>query len=143
VSRPLPLAVGAWIAVSVVALVVSIRDRLPARFGQGWVGSLALDGSPAHVLRDSFVIGTALAPPVVLLVAVAVLAVLRRRWAATALAIFGPLAIVAYLGEPEGRRLLVSDWRGALVALGIACCAAIAAAAATELHAATLKARTA
>jgi hypothetical protein len=102
------------IGASVVAAVVSIREGLPARWGSGFAGPLALDGSPRDVLTGFLTWrGTAMAPPLALVLVIATLTVLaarRSRLAVGGLTLIGAVALVGYWGEPITREVLFDDF---------------------------------
>ena len=101
------------VAVNVVAAIASIDAGLPADWG-GF-----LDGDPDNVLADFLGWrGPAIAPPLVMIVALAVLAMLvpERRAAAYGLALLGLAGVVGYLGEPATWEL---GWPAALAWVGV------------------------
>ena len=114
----------AWIALALnaVAAAVGIARELPADF-------LWIDGERDEVARELLTIGTAIAPPLVMMIALAGLAWLapRSRRALAALTAIFALGIVGYLGEPitwEARWEAAFSWIGILlygviVALGV------------------------
>lgn len=112
------------LGVNAVAAVVSIDEGLPAEFGKGFLGPLALEGDPDNVLTE-FVTwrGTAMAAPLVLLIALGVLAVLAAkgsRRATLALGLLGALAFVGYLGEPVTHDALTGSLGAAKMVLVLA-----------------------
>jgi hypothetical protein len=95
-----------------VAAAVSIHDGLPARWGRGFAGPLALDSSPRRTLTAFLTWrGTAIAPPLpilVLLLWLAILAAAGRTAAVGALTAVVAATIVGFFGEPLVRRVLFS-----------------------------------
>ena len=86
------------VASSVVAAIVSIDRGLPADFAG------ILDGDSANVLGEFLLWrGTAIAPPLPLIAAMAVLAFLapQHRVATRLLTLIGAGGVVGYLGEPQ------------------------------------------
>jgi hypothetical protein len=118
------------LALAAGAAAWSIHAGWPARFGKGFLpSSLALDGN-THNVAGEFLIwrGTGIAPPLPLMIAVALLAGLAaaaRRWAIGLLALVGAIAVGGYVGEPMVRSILWgSDYtaaRAALVSALLAC----------------------
>jgi len=104
-----------------VAAAVSIPQGLPAKWGKGILGPLAVHGHPTDTLRDWVTWrGTALAPPlvvIVVVVGVTSVALLGVRWACVATAVAGALAVVGYLGEPITRRALVTHFEAGRAAI--------------------------
>jgi hypothetical protein len=99
------------VCVNVVGAAIAIADGLPAEWGHGLPSALAVEGDPDDVLGDFFGFrGTAIAPPLVMIVALAVLGLLslRTRLAAVGIALLGAAGLVGYLGEPYVRELLTS-----------------------------------
>lgn len=134
-----PLVAAFLLAVNVVAAAVSIDEGMPAEFGKGFLGPLALDGDPNNVLTEFLTWrGTALAAPLPLLVIVAVLALRAARGSLLAtrgLGGIGALALVGYLGEPVTRDALAGDVgaaKTAIVLLGLGLSAALALTGLTE-----------
>jgi hypothetical protein len=93
-----------------VAAAVSIHDGLPAEWGSGFAGPLALHSNPEHT-STAFLTwrGTAIAPPLAVLILIAALAgaaAAGRRWAVAGLTLLAAVALVGYFGEPLVRRRL-------------------------------------
>jgi hypothetical protein len=116
-----------------VAAAVSISDGLPAEWGKGFAGPLTLHSDPHDTLTGWLTWrGTAMAPPLVILVVLAVSIVLAaggRRARAVLLAILGAAATVGYLGEPVTRRVLITDFelgKAVVVAAQVVCALALA-----------------
>jgi ABC-type amino acid transport system permease subunit len=89
----LPLAAVLALVLNAVAAGVSISRGLPADFG-GF-----LNGDPDNVLLDFLTLkGTAIAPPLVLMVVLGLAAALRSS---LAIGLIGAFGVVGYLGEPQ------------------------------------------
>ena len=86
----------AAVALNAVAAAVAIDRGMPAEWGG------VLNGDPDNVLGEWLTWrGTAIAPPLPLMVAFAALAfLLPRRWALWGLTLLAAGGIVGYLGEP-------------------------------------------
>lgn len=95
--RPVVVAAPVIAGLSVVGAVVSVLARWPHQFGG--------HGDPQHMLADFVSSGTALAPPLavlVLLVAASLVVRRRDRWGAVAcvvLVVLSVLMVVGSLGE--------------------------------------------
>ena len=121
------------VAVNAAAAIVSVRERLPAEWGRGFAGPLAVSGRRDKVLVDFLSWrGTAIAPPLPVMAALAGLAALSARGSRRALAgLAGTTGagLAGYFGEPLVRRLLTpagaQPGKTALVASSIALYAAI------------------
>ena len=97
-KRPLITIIMFLLIYSMISTVFAILNKLPYEFGG--------TGSPDTVAADSLTHGTAISPPITVLILLAVLAILtsRRGWIGT-VAIIGVillaiLFLVAGLGEP-------------------------------------------
>ena len=100
----LRLLAATTVVVNAAGAAVALSRRLPAEFGRGVLGRLALHGRPERVGREFLTWrGTAIAPPLPLL---AVLAALTRAEgrpsaaSAKAIAALGAVGTVGHLGEP-------------------------------------------
>ncbi len=144
--RPARLVVSAvlLLAAGGIAAVVSVSEGLPAEWGRGFAGGLAVHGDPHDVLGGFLTWrGTALAPPLVLLIVLAALALLAasrgawQRLGVVGLTAFGAAATVGYLGEPLTRRVLVTDFdpaKALLVAAEFVLCVLLVAFGVLELR---------
>ena len=125
----LRLVIAAALAANAVAAAVSIDRGLPAEWGT------VFHGDPDDVLGDFLTWrGTAIAPPLAMMVALAALAYLvpRHRLAVWAVALIAAAGIVGYLGEPAAWEL--DPVTTPLVGLGVALYALMLGLAAAELR---------
>jgi hypothetical protein len=131
----LPTLAAATVATNAAAAAVSIRARMPAEFGKGVLGPLAVIGDRRHVLRDFLSWkGTAIAPPLAMVVGQAALAraAPTSPRARAALGLVGAGGVLGHLGEPLTWRVLAGREpraRSALLLASIALYAAMAASA--------------
>lgn len=98
----------AHLTVALVSMKVAIARRAPFHLP-------LLHGQPGHVVRDSFIMGTALSEPVVMMIpealGIGTLVRADSKPAAVCLAWLGALNIPGYLLERHGRlRLQPSGW---------------------------------
>jgi hypothetical protein len=102
----LPVAGFATAALASAAAAVSVSRDLPADFG---LGPVTVRGHRGGVLRDFLGWrGTAIAPPLPLILGIAALSVAarRRRKAARLLGAVGAAGVLGYAGEPRAREVL-------------------------------------
>ena len=115
---------GATLLTNAVGAAVSIGRGMPAEFGRGVLGRLAVIGDRARVHRDFLTWrGTAIAPPLPMMIALAGLAraeVRRSAASATAIAALGSAGTIGHLGEPFTWRALRGRGPLAPAALGLA-----------------------
>jgi hypothetical protein len=120
------------VAINAASAIVSISERMPAEFGKGVLGGLAVVGDRTHVLRDFLTWkGTAMAPPLPMVVGLAALAAAARRSEAArvGVGVIGAAGVLGHLGEPFTWRVLAgreSRGRSALVLASIGLFAAMA-----------------
>jgi hypothetical protein len=126
----LPFAGLATAVLAGAAAAVSVSRDLPADFG---LGPVSVRGHRGRVLRDFLGWrGTAIAPPLPLILGIAGLSVAARRrpTAARLLGAVGAAAVVGYAGEPRAREVLAPSGADAvetpLVGACLAGCAALA-----------------
>jgi hypothetical protein len=115
---------GVTLATNAAGAAVSIAKGMPAEWGRGVLGSLAVIGNPKHVHRDFLTWkGTAIAPPLPMLVALVALAGAEARRSSTsarAIAALGTAGTLGHLGEPFTWRALRGRGPFAPAALGLA-----------------------
>jgi hypothetical protein len=100
---PLPALAALTVAINAASARISIAERLPAEFGKGVLGPLAVVGDRRHVVRDFATWkGTAMAPPLPMIIALAALAAASRtsRAARVGIGLVGAGGVVGHLGEP-------------------------------------------
>jgi hypothetical protein len=105
----LPSLVGLTVATNAVSAIVSIRGRMPAEFGKGVLGRLAVVGDRSDVLRDFLTWkGTAMAPPLPMMVGLAALGRAARTSdvARASIGVVGAAGLVGHLGEPFTWRVI-------------------------------------
>ncbi|MBD0330444.1 MAG: hypothetical protein ICV64_10130 [Thermoleophilia bacterium] len=124
---------GLAVATNALAAYVSISARMPAEWGKGFAGRLAVLGHRRRVGRDFATWkGTAMAAPLPMLVLVAGLAAAAARGssaAARALGGLGAAGVVGHLGEPftwQAFRGRASAAKTALLATSLAAYAGMA-----------------
>jgi hypothetical protein len=123
---------GLTVATNAVSAVVSIRERMPAEFGKGVLGRLAVVGDRRHVVRDFLTWkGTAMAPPLPMVVGLAALGGAARTSAVAGagIGVVGAAGVIGHLGEPLTWRVLAGReprGRSALLLSSIALYASMA-----------------
>ena len=93
-TKRLKLAVTVVLALIIIGAVISIAERWPHQFGG--------HGDPDHMLTDFIATGTSLAPPLPILVVLAIVAFTvgrRDRWGLYATVAVLPLAILMIVGS--------------------------------------------
>jgi hypothetical protein len=128
-----PALAAMTVAINAASAIVSVSERMPAEFGKGVLGRLAVVGDRRHVLRDFLTWkGTAMAPPLPMVVGLAAFAAAARRSeaAGVGIGVVGAAGLVGHLGEPFTWRVLAgreSPGRSALLLASIGLYAAMAA----------------